>query len=215
MSCCLLETITGNTATAVGGGIECYNNSSPTITNNTISGNMGNIGTAASYDVRCSTSEITTQEIWGAAASYEARYSTSEITSQEIWDAATGLTGEPTPSAAGTIQTMNVDLADLPADTRVYFGIRTTNADANVSGLCNSPYVNTPAAPLPLAEGQMLLGDANGDCSVNLLDLVFISERLGQDVHTADNWRADVNGDGRIDAMDQMLVQRHLGAECR
>ncbi|NQT20955.1 MAG: discoidin domain-containing protein, partial [Planctomycetes bacterium] len=33
----------------------------------TAPGNMGNIGTAASYDVRCSTSEITTQEIWGAA----------------------------------------------------------------------------------------------------------------------------------------------------
>ncbi|NQT20773.1 MAG: discoidin domain-containing protein, partial [Planctomycetes bacterium] len=151
----------------------------------------------------------------GTAASYEARYSTSEITSQGIWDAATGLPGEPTPSAAGTNQTMNVNLADLPTGTRVYFGIRTTNADANVSGLSNSPYIDTPAAPLPLAKQQMLPGDANGDCSVNLLDIVFIGQRLGQDVRTADNWRADVTGDGRIDVMDQVLVRKHLGAECR
>ncbi|NQT18596.1 MAG: M6 family metalloprotease domain-containing protein [Planctomycetes bacterium] len=95
-----------------------------------------------------------------------------------------------------------------------------TEEQHNVSGLANSPYVDTPAGsgsdPIRRpAVRQIIPGDANGDCRVNIIDLIFIRGRLGQDVHTADNWKADVNGDGTIDIMDQMLVRKHLGAKCR
>ena len=75
----------------------------------------------------------------GTAASYEARYSTSQITTETTWDAASGVTGEPAPEIAGTVQSMSVNTSALPAAARVYFAIRTTNQAAVESGISNSP----------------------------------------------------------------------------
>ncbi|NQT20922.1 MAG: hypothetical protein HQ592_14540, partial [Planctomycetes bacterium] len=51
-------------------------------------------------------------------------------------------------------------------------------------------------------------------CRVNIIDLIFIRGRLGQDVHTADNWKADVNQDGLINVLDLVPVRDHIGSSC-
>jgi len=54
----------------------------------------------------------------------------------------------------------------------------------------------------------------NGDCTVNILDLLFIRNRIGQDVFANDNSRADVNSDGRIDLLDLLCVRNMFGRPC-
>ena len=59
-----------------------------------------------------------------------------------------------------------------------------------------------------------LFGDVNGDCSVNILDLIFIRNRLNQPVTSGDNILADVTKDNRINILDLILVRGQLGAAC-
>ena len=51
--------------------------------------------------------------------------------------------------------------------------------------------------------------DVNEDGKVNVLDLIVVSQNLGQPASTTP--RADVNGDGTIDILDLVLVAQHLG----
>jgi len=63
--------------------------------------------------------------------------------------------------------------------------------------------------------GYMVLdGDANADCVVNILDLIFVRNRLNQDVETGDNWMADVNSDGKINILDLIYVRNRLNTRC-
>ena len=57
-------------------------------------------------------------------------------------------------------------------------------------------------------------GDANGDCAVNVLDLIFIRNRLNQDVNSGENWLADVNADGKINVLDLIYVRNRLNTQC-
>lgn len=59
-----------------------------------------------------------------------------------------------------------------------------------------------------------LLGDVNGDCTVNILDLLFVRNRLQQNPDTGDNWRADANQDGDVNIIDLLWVRNNLRAEC-
>jgi len=60
-----------------------------------------------------------------------------------------------------------------------------------------------------------LFADANGDCAVNVLDLIFVRNRLGANPNTGDNWRADiVPGDGAINVLDLIAVRNYLGTRC-
>jgi len=59
-----------------------------------------------------------------------------------------------------------------------------------------------------------LPGDANDDCKVNILDLIYIRNRLNQDVGTGDNWKADVTGDGKINILDLIFARNHLNTTC-
>jgi len=59
-----------------------------------------------------------------------------------------------------------------------------------------------------------LPGDANMDCRVNILDLIFIRNRLGMDGGTDDNWKADVNADGKINLLDLLFVRNRLNQSC-
>ena len=58
-------------------------------------------------------------------------------------------------------------------------------------------------------------GDANLDCRVNILDLIFIRNRLNQNVNTGDNWKADVNSDGRVNILDLIFVRNRLNTSCQ
>jgi len=57
-------------------------------------------------------------------------------------------------------------------------------------------------------------GDANLDCRVNILDLIFVRNRLNQDPTSADNWQADVNTDGHINVLDLIFVRNRLNTIC-
>ena len=59
-----------------------------------------------------------------------------------------------------------------------------------------------------------LFGDANGDCKVNVLDLLQTRNRLAQSASTADNWKADFDQSGKIDILDLILVRNQMGRNC-
>ena len=140
----------------------------------------------------------------GTATSYSVRWSVGPITDAN-WAAARALAGAPAPLAAGTPQTMTVSLDLLPTSKPVYFALKATDEAANTSAISNVPSVNTGGVPY---------GDANGDCSVNVLDLIFIRDRLNRDVNIGDNRKADVNKDGSINILDLFAVRGNLNARC-
>ena len=70
----------------------------------------------------------------GTAATYDIRYSTSSITPGN-WNSATTVTGEPTPTAAGTIQTFTLN--GLQGSRQYYVAIRTTDSSGNQSTISN------------------------------------------------------------------------------
>ena len=70
----------------------------------------------------------------GTAASYDVRYSTSAITSGN-WASATQATGEPTPAVAGTVQ--NFTISGLQGSQIYYVAMKTSDASGNISGLSN------------------------------------------------------------------------------
>ncbi len=78
----------------------------------------------------------------GTAAQYDVRYSTSAITSGN-WASATQATGEPAPLPAGFVQ--NYVVSGLDSSTTYYFAIKTADDAANWSGISNSPYKTTTA----------------------------------------------------------------------
>ena len=59
-----------------------------------------------------------------------------------------------------------------------------------------------------------LAGDANGDCTVNILDLIAVRNHVQQPVATDDNWRSDFNNDGLINVLDVIIVRNRLRATC-
>jgi len=85
----------------------------------------------------------------GTAASYDVRRSLQPIVDADSWNAATPAAGAPAPSAAGEAESMTTMLHELPADSRVYFAVRTTDDAANESELSNSPHVDIPADDTP------------------------------------------------------------------
>ncbi len=70
----------------------------------------------------------------GTASSYDVRYSTSTIT-EVNWDSASQASGEPTPSSAGSPESMTV--SGLDPETPYFFAIKTSDEVPNVSGLSN------------------------------------------------------------------------------
>jgi len=47
-----------------------------------------------------------------------------------------------------------------------------------------------------------------------VLDMIFVRNRLNQPIGTGDNWKADVNGDGKINVLDLIYVRNRLNAKC-
>ncbi|MBI2037759.1 MAG: hypothetical protein HYT15_02405 [Candidatus Magasanikbacteria bacterium] len=86
----------------------------------------------------------------GTATSYDLRYSTSAIT-EGNFASATQVAGEPTPSAAGSSNSMMV--TGLSTSTVYYFAIKTSDEVPNTSGISNVPSKTTLAngGPSPSA----------------------------------------------------------------
>lgn len=85
----------------------------------------------------------------GTAQTYDIRYSTSAITTSN-WGSATQATGEPTPAAAGTQQTFTI--TGLTPSRTYYVAMRAIDNAGNVSGLSNVPSGTTQdtIAPAPV-----------------------------------------------------------------
>ena len=58
------------------------------------------------------------------------------------------------------------------------------------------------------------LGDANGDCVTNVLDLVAVRNHLLEDPTADGNAPFDLNGDGKINILDLIFVRNRLGMKC-
>jgi len=80
-----------------------------------------------------------------------------------------------------------------------------------------SARVNEGAVPASAKGGSVASvypGDANLDCRTNVLDLIFIRNRLGQSITSGSNWQADVNQDTKINVLDLIFVRNKLGSSC-
>jgi phosphodiesterase/alkaline phosphatase D-like protein len=91
----------------------------------------------------------------GTATSYDIRYSTAAITASN-YGSATTVTGEPTPTLAGTTQSFTV--RGLSRQVTYWFAIKATDDAANVSAISNVPSVSTPDTVPPAAITNLVLG---------------------------------------------------------
>ena len=57
-------------------------------------------------------------------------------------------------------------------------------------------------------------GDADWNCTINILDLIVIRNLLNQSPSVGTNWKKDVNQDGKINILDLIYVRNHLGLHC-
>ena len=69
--------------------------------------------------------------------------------------------------------------------------------------------VDTPDISITIA-GQHLVGDANRDGVVNILDLIIVAQQLGK--RQAANSPIDINGDGIVNIFDLTLIAQGIGA---
>ena len=91
----------------------------------------------------------------GTAASYDVRYSTSPINSSN-WATATQVTGEPTPGSPRSSQSVTV--RELSRQQTYYFCARTTDDSGNISALSNVPSVTTPDSMAPASIRDLAIG---------------------------------------------------------
>src|SRR2546428_714156 len=82
----------------------------------------------------------------GTASQFDLRYSTSPITSTN-WGSATAVSGLPSPASSGTAQGYVVK--NLSREVTYYFAMRTTDDAGNTSALSNVPSVTTPDTTPP------------------------------------------------------------------
>ncbi|MDF1498004.1 MAG: fibronectin type III domain-containing protein, partial [Patescibacteria group bacterium] len=78
----------------------------------------------------------------GTASSYDIRYSTTDMTLSD-WASATQVLNEPTPIVAGTSQSMTV--TGLSPGTTYYFGIKAADESSNESLISNIVQIDTPS----------------------------------------------------------------------
>ena len=80
----------------------------------------------------------------GTASSYDIRYLAGTSITDSNWTSATQCTGEPTPQAAGNIETYTV--SNLSPGTLYYFAIKATDDVSLAGSISNSPDATTQAS---------------------------------------------------------------------
>lgn len=136
----------------------------------------------------------------GTAASYDVRYSTSNITDLN-WSSASQASGEPTPSVAGSSETMTV--SGLTAGRTYYFAIKTSDEVPNISNLSNVPSESTTGGSAVCGNG-ILEGtevcDYNGwECEGNL--------SYSSDNYVEDGVTCNLKAACRIDLCNACITQ--------
>jgi hypothetical protein len=99
-------------------------------------------------------------------------------------------------------------------------GSGTTSLTVNLAGVTNAQRITVTLYGVSdggsgsanlTAQMGVLVGDANGDGTVNAADVAQTKSRLGQTVG-ATNFRSDVNASGSIDAADNAIIKQNSGA---
>ena len=80
----------------------------------------------------------------GTASAYTVRYNMTTIT-ESNWGTSSNVTGEPTPSPAGSLESMTA--SGLTPGHRYYFAVKTQDEVPNTSGISNSPVAVAQAGP--------------------------------------------------------------------
>jgi formylglycine-generating enzyme required for sulfatase activity len=80
----------------------------------------------------------------GTASTYVVRHNTTTIT-ETTWAVSTDVSGEPSPSSAGTVENMTV--TGLTPGQTYYFAIKTEDEVPNTSSISNSPRATAQTSP--------------------------------------------------------------------
>ena len=106
----------------------------------------------------------------GTASEYDIRYASEAIDTEVNWAAATTVTGEPSPSVAGSSESFEV--TGLSSNTTYYFALKTADEVPNLSGLSNSPHGTTSSAPVPptvaLSTATYSVGEGDGNATITV-----------------------------------------------
>ena len=117
---------------------------------------------------------------------------------------------------------------ELPMQTRLLWITYqyTANAAPGIYTIIPNPEYTVVAGslgniPFQQSDGNVVIrakprltGDVNGDCRVNVIDLVYVRNRLNEAARTDNNCMADANADGKINILDLILLRSKLGAKC-
>ncbi len=154
----------------------------------TATGDDGNVGRAAGYDMRYLPADM------------------GPLDTEQKWNQATQVSGEPTPSYSGQMDSMLV--RNLTPGGLYYFGIKAYDDAGNYSGLSDSP-LKQAAVP-----GDFVPGDANGSESVDGLDVVFLVSFFKGGPPPPDPFlRADCNGNCTVNGTDVLYLITFLKGE--
>jgi hypothetical protein len=103
-------------------------------------------------------------------------------------------------------------------DVRVTFdaaGLTTGTYPANLLIFDDDPNEILVTVPVTLTVSPVLPGDVDGDCDVDIVDIMLVAGRWNSAPgHPRYDPRYDVDGDGDIDVVDIMLVAAHWGETC-
>jgi len=126
-----------------------------------------------------------------------------------VWP--TGPVGTDQP---GTVARLTFRVRDVSCTAAtLHFLPNVDDTKANLlSDLAYGVHVPAAVNSQPIRIG--LAGDADGNGLVNIIDLIFIRSRMGQNVNTGNNRQADVTNDGLINILDLVAVRKHLNTRC-
>jgi hypothetical protein len=126
------------------------------------------------------------------------------IDTEEEWNDAHQLRNEPTPSPAGS--TDSLVIKGLISGSRYHFAVRSYDEANNISGISNSPLIEIPATP-----NISMIGDVNNSGRIDGLDVVFLVNSLrGESRLPEPEYLADVNGIPGIDGLDIAYLRAYL-----
>ncbi len=120
---------------------------------------------------------------------------------------------------AGSIVTMAGRYALTASDGQ--FQVEGVPAGVWSAAVSHATYLSALRPSVVILSGQevrlpdlnLVGGDANGNCLVDLFDLVIVAAALDPSRPASDS-RADLNADGIVSVLDLVLVSTHYGAVC-
>jgi len=218
-------TSTGNSATGTkGGGTRFLSGATATLTNCIIWGNSASIGPEISIDSATATfrfcdvaggtaaADVTSGTLtWGDGNIDADPLFADPAQSDYHLKSAYGRWDPKADSGNGAwvndaVSSPCIDAGDPASDY-------SKEPQPNSARINMGSHGNTPEAS---KSKWTILGDANGDCTVNVLDLFFLRNRLNQSPTTGDVWKADVNNDGSpISVIDLIYVRDRLNNKCK